>query len=177
MDFELFFGPKTMPKIEPKWPQNRPQCVPGRRLASWLHPVIFGHAILTRFDTKMAPKMISKWPKNDPVEPPMVPRTIKISNFPPKGRFGGRPGSSCHFRRTHLTSFWALLALFSQICCLCFEFFLKFSEELGWGGGGEHNFQNNDTSQHHIFLQHQNLWLARCGIALQLGCIDIYCIL
>ena len=40
-------------------------------------------------------------------------------------------------------SFWALLALFSQICCLCFEFFLKhvtFSEELGGGGGNKEVF-------------------------------------
>ena len=26
-----------MSKIDQKWPQNRPKCVPGRSLASWLH--------------------------------------------------------------------------------------------------------------------------------------------
>ena len=84
IDFLSFFGPKKMPKMDPKSPQNRSQCVPGRRLASWLHPVIFGHAIFTISDAKMAPKMF----KNDPIEPPMVPRTIKISHFPPNGRSG-----------------------------------------------------------------------------------------
>ena len=35
----------------------RSQCVPQRRLASWLHLVIFGHAIFTISDAKMAPKV------------------------------------------------------------------------------------------------------------------------
>ena len=46
-----------MPQIDQKLPQNRPQCVPERRLASWLYPVIFGHAIFTIFDAKMVPKL------------------------------------------------------------------------------------------------------------------------
>ena len=55
-----------MPKMDPKSPQNRPQCVPGRPLASWLHPVIFGHAIFTISDAKMAPKMTLKWHNRAP---------------------------------------------------------------------------------------------------------------
>ena len=55
--FLTVFWSKQMPKMDPKSIQNRPQCVPGRPLASWLHPVIFGHAIFTIFDAKMAPKM------------------------------------------------------------------------------------------------------------------------
>ena len=36
----------------------------------------------------LMPKWVPKWLKNDPIEPPMVPRTIKISHFPPNGRSG-----------------------------------------------------------------------------------------
>ena len=38
-----------MPKIDPKWPQNRPKCVPGRSLASWLHLASCGHTFFSDF--------------------------------------------------------------------------------------------------------------------------------
>ena len=47
-------------KIHKKLPLNRPKCIPGRSLASWLHPASFGHAFFTIFDAKMAPKITSK---------------------------------------------------------------------------------------------------------------------
>ena len=97
--FLMFFCPKTMPKIDQKWPQNRPQCVPGRSLASWLHLVIFGHAIFTIFDAKFAQKIR----KNVRVEAPLAPRTIEISRFSRKWRVGRVLAPFCNFRRMHLT--------------------------------------------------------------------------
>ena len=58
--FLFFFWSESDAQIRSKMSPNRPQCVPGRRLASWLHPVIFGHTIFTISDAKMAPKMTYK---------------------------------------------------------------------------------------------------------------------
>ena len=132
-----------MQKRCPKSTKNDPKIDPSASQGGVWLPGSIWLALDMPFLRCLIPKWLPKRPENIPVEPPMVPRISKMSHFPPNGRSG--------------RVFWALRAAVHLLFCYCLEFFLKFSEELGWGGGGEHNFQNNDTSQHHIFLQHQNL--------------------
>ena len=138
--FSMVFWSKNdaqnRPKMTPKSTPVRPRAASGFLASS-------GHLWTCHFydfwcqnGSQNDLKITQKWPSRAP-NGAQDHQNFELS---PKRLLWGRPGSSCHFRRTHLTSFWALLALFSQICYLCFEFFLKhvtFSEELGWGGGGE----------------------------------------
>ena len=126
------------------------------------------------FDAKMGSKMTLRSFRFALVESQRAPKCIKNRYFSGNGRFGDSlaPFGSLlvwillKFYRFG-TSFWLILAAFAP-------FPLEFSaqsERLGGGGGmGNHSFLNH-ISQHQIIFSIHNLWLARCGLALQLGYI------
>ena len=130
------------------------------RLARW--------CFLLLLYAQVAPKMS----KNRPVDLAMVPKTIKILNFSRKGRFGSVLGRLVIFGRPIWINFRPIWALFSSyFVCFFIDFHAFHRIPENWGGeGGSTVFQITLFSIK-TFLQHQNLWLARCGLALQLGYI------
>ena len=158
-------------KLCPKSNQNDPKIDPSASQGGVWLPGFIRSSLDMPFLRFLMLTWLPKWLKNDPVEPPMVPRTIKISNFPPKGRFGGVLVPAvifgepiwCHFGR-----FWPYSRKFVACVLNSFSSMWLFPKNWGGEGGGKHSFLDH-TLQHQTFLQHQNLWLARCGFALQLG--------
>ena len=101
----------------------------------------------------------------------MVPRTIKISNFHWKSCFGGVLVPAVIFGEPiwrHFGRFWPYSRKFVACVLNSFSSMSLFPKNWGGEGGGKHSFLDH-TLQHQTFPQHQNLWLARCGIALQLA--------
>ena len=146
--FNCFLVQKRCPKSTQNDPKFDPSASQG---GVWLPGSIrsFLDMPFLRF---LMPKWHQKVAKNVPVEAPLAPRTIEISRFSPKCRFGGVLAPFCNFRRTYLTQFWKLRALFQLMFCQRFELFFKDVT----GVGGSIVFQIT-LFRIKTFLQHQNL--------------------
>ena len=82
--FNCFLVQKRCPKSTQNDPKIDPSASQG---GVWL-PGFIRSSLDMPFLRFLMPKWLPKCLKNDPIEPPMVPRTIKISHFPPNGRSG-----------------------------------------------------------------------------------------
>ena len=146
----------------------------------------FRTAFRRRFFSILIPKWLPKWPKNEPIKLPRASKRrqdatffFKKSFWEPLARFGyfWTPfwhhfyGFCMYFISVLGSKFVGLEPILNDFHAFCDHFGLHFN--IIWkigvrGGGGKHSFLNH-TSQHQNPFQHHNLWLARCGIALQLG--------
>ena len=107
----------------PKWTQNHPKIDPSASQGGVWLPGFIRSSLDMPFLRFLMPKWLPKCAKNDPIEPPMVPRTIKISHFPPNGRSG-----------------IVLLGVSGRIpshLLLMVQFFPKLFRRIGVGRGGE----------------------------------------
>ena len=127
--------------------------------------------------SKKSTKATPSGAKERPRRPQVTPRAAKIRPFAPQdcrgdllAWFGSVSAPFC----CHFSLVW------DQFYLICSWFFKQFlshfllqSEKFGWGEGwgvgvGESTL-SKCTSIRIKFLQDQIQWLARCGIALQLG--------
>ena len=83
-----FFKRFLVQKRCPKWTQNHPKIDPSASQGGLWLPGFIRSFLDMPFLRFLMPKWLPKCAKNDPIEPPMVPRTIKVSHFPPNGRSG-----------------------------------------------------------------------------------------
>ena len=168
--FNGFLVQKRCPKSTKNDPKIDPSASQG---GVWL-PGFIRSSLDMPFLRFLMPKWLPKWPKNDPkmTQPSSqwCPGPSKFRTFTQKVALGAswfqlsfseNPfdvilGASGPILANLLLVFWIL----SQAC----DFFRR----IGVGRGGKHSFLDH-TLQHQTFLQHHNLWLARCGLALQLG--------
>ena len=123
IDFGLYFGTLGQP-FGARWAQsgtkNQPSGAKMIPMSLWERPGSIQLSLGMLFLRLLMPRWLPKWPKNGPVETPMVPSTIKIPHFSPKGRFGSVLVSFCHFWTIHVIElFFKHLTFFRKIGWRC----------------------------------------------------------